>query len=312
ISYLHTINFWAMVAITFFYGIFYAPIIPFLEAFTMDILNENKNIYGRIRAWGSISFILVVLLVGKMMDVYSIRLILVGIFVGSCVQAILSTGIPKISIPRKEPFVAKKKALFNTRVVVFLFCGFLMLFSHGTYYGFYSIHLENLGYGNTFIGIAWAMASIAEILVMINSDRIFKQFSLENVLAFSFLVAAIRWFALFYVTSPVAILLLQIFHSVTYGTFHMASILYMDLLTPEKAKTLGQALNNALTYGLGMMVGFLINGYLYESMGSSALFMMSCLIALAGGGLLKGFQIFNCRLGEGLHAKIENRIDGNS
>ena len=57
-----------------------------------------------------------------------------------------------------------------------------MLVSHGAYYGFFSIHLENLGYGSTFIGIAWALASTAEILVMIKSDKIFDRFSLENVL----------------------------------------------------------------------------------------------------------------------------------
>jgi PPP family 3-phenylpropionic acid transporter len=305
VGYFYTANFWAMVVITFCYGIFYAPIISFLEAFTMDILNENKNTYGRIRVWGSISFILIVLLVGKIIDTYSIRMILAGVLVGSFVQALLSVGIPKISIPKKKPFIFKAKVLLKSRVLVFLFCGFLMLLSHGTYYGFYSIHLENLGYGNIFIGVAWALASLAEILVMIKSDRIFKRFSLENVLVFSFLVAAIRWFALFYVRSPAGILLLQILHAGTYGTFHMASILYIDFLTPEEAKTLGQALNNALTYGLGMMVGFLINGYFYKNMGSFALFAMSGLIALAGGVLFKGFQIFDCRFREGLKAQIQ-------
>ena len=73
----------------------------------------------------------------------------------------------------------------------------------------------------------------------------------------------------------------------------MASILYIDRLTPAKAKTLGQAVNNSITYGLGLMVGFFLNGYLYEKMGSFALFGISSLIALAGGLLFRGFQMFD-------------------
>jgi PPP family 3-phenylpropionic acid transporter len=71
----------------------------------------------------------------------------------------------------------------------------------------------------------------------------------------------------------------------------MASILYIDQLTPNSAKTLGQAVNNAVQYGLGLMVGFFLNGYLYEVIGSSALFIVSGCIALAGGSVFKGYQM---------------------
>jgi PPP family 3-phenylpropionic acid transporter len=103
------------------------------------------------------------------------------------------------------------------------------------------------------------------------------------------MVAALRWFILFFVQSAAAILLSQVLHAVTYGTFHIASILYIDRLAPDKAKTLGQAVNNATSYGLGLMVGFFLNGYLYEITGSFALFMISSLIALSGGLIFWGF-----------------------
>jgi PPP family 3-phenylpropionic acid transporter len=166
-----------------------------------------------------------------------------------------------------------------------------MLVSHGAYYGFFSIHLANLGFDGTFIGICWALASTAEILVMVRSEKLFNRFSIENVLTFSFAVAAIRWLTLFFATSPAIILASQILHAVTYGAFHMASILYIDRLAPQHAKTTGQAVNNAVTYGLGLMLGFFLNGYLYEIMGSFALFGLSCLIAAGGGLLFKGLQM---------------------
>lgn len=297
VFYFFTTDFWAMLVISGFYGIFYTPIISFLEAFTMDVLGKEKKSYGRIRAWGSIAFIVVVITLGKIIDLYSIEIILILIFTGSMFQAGISLKIPSITITKEKSFTPKVRVLLKRRAIVFLFCAFLMLVSHGTYYGFYSIHLENLGYGNTFIGICWALASIAEILVMIKSDIIFKHFSIDNVLVFSFMVATLRWFALFFATNPVAILFLQILHAVTYGTFHVASILYIDSLTTDETKTLGQAVNNATTYGLGLMVGFFFNGYLFETMGLFKLFMISSLIALSGGVVLKCSQIMDRRAG---------------
>ncbi|MGD9180179.1 MAG: MFS transporter [Desulfobacterales bacterium] len=293
--YLFTVDFWPMLFITIFYGIFFAPIISFLEAFTMDLLGREKKSYGRIRAWGSISFIGIVLVLGKIIDLYSVEIIVVLILAGSLMLSTISTRIPDIQIAKKKRLTSETKNLAESRVIVFLFCGFLMLVSHGAYYGFFSIHLQNLGYASTFIGLTWALASTAEILVMIRSDQIFKRFSLEAVLIFSFMVAALRWLILFWVQSAPAILLSQVLHAVTYGAFHMASILYIDRLTPDKAKTLGQATNNAVTYGLGLMVGFFLNGYLFEIIGSFALFIISSLIALSGGVFFWAFYMLDRR-----------------
>ena len=293
--YLYTTDFWTMLIITVFYGIFYSPIISFLEAFTMDVLGTRKKSYGRVRGWGSIAFIITVIVLGKIIDLYSIEIILILIFFGSLAQALISIKIPDIQIKKQTSFSSNAKALLKRHVIVFLFCAFLMLVSHGTYYGFYSIHLENLGFGKTFIGISWALASIAEIIVMIKSDSLFKHFSIDNVLFFSFMVAVFRWLAMSFVTSAAGILFLQLFHAVTYAMFHVSSILYIDSLTPDEAKTLGQSVNNAVTYGLGLMVGFFINGYLFETLGTFKLFMISSLIALSGGLILKGSQMMDCR-----------------
>ncbi|MCD6186288.1 MAG: MFS transporter [Deltaproteobacteria bacterium] len=286
--YLYTDHFQAMLLITICYGFFFTPVISFLEAFTMDILAGEKKSYGRIRVWGTISFILVTTFLGVLIDYFPIKIIIILILAGSLVQALISTKIPGTVI-RRDLNRREVKKFLNKRLLIFLFCGFLMLMSHGAYYCFFSIHLKRLGYGNTFIGIAWALASVSEILVMVNSDRIFRKISLEKVLLFSFIAAALRWFILYSTESPYLILFSQIFHAITYGTFHMASILYIDMLTDDFNKTFGQAVNNAVSYGLGMMVGFLLSGYLYGKIGSPSLFLMSRVIALIGGIGLWGF-----------------------
>jgi PPP family 3-phenylpropionic acid transporter len=166
---------------------------------------------------------------------------------------------------------------------------FLMLVSHGAYYGFFSIHLEELGLGRGLIGAAWALAATAEIFVMLNSDRILTTFSYPGLLRFSFVMAAVRWLLLWKVTSPPAVLATQVLHAFTYGSFHIASILYTDQLAPPGVKTLGQAINNAITYGLGLMVGFFLSGWGYELLGGSRqLFLASGVVAFVGGALIWG------------------------
>lgn len=287
--FLTTTDFWLMLLFTVIYVCFYAPIIAFLEAFTMDQLALRKEAYGRVRAWGSVSFILVVILLGWAIDQFPIRLILVLIFAGSLMQALGALRMPRFASTGRPLAPQSGKSLLNGQVGIFLLCGFLMLVSHGTYYGFFSIHLENLGYTRTFIGLMWAVASIAEIVVMIKSEAIYKRFTLEKVLVFSFAVAVVRWLMLSIFHSPVLIFLTQILHAVTYGTFHMASILYIDRLTNVETKTIGQVANNAVQYGLGLMTGFFLNGFLFERTGSATLFLMSAGIAASGGVLFWGY-----------------------
>lgn len=276
-------NFLMILIITGSYSIFNAPIISFLEAMTIEVLGKKKSSYGTIRAWGSIAFIVMVLFMGYLIDVLSTRIILMAVFIGSILQTGLSLRMPHVRRVRTGTFRLSLGRFFRKRVVVFLLCAFLMLMSHGTYYGFYSIHLENLGYESLFIGMAWALASIAEILVMIRSRWIFSRLSYEKVLIISFVVASIRWFLSGVTISPYWILLLQITHCVTYGLFHMASILYMDLLSPDETKTFGQAVNNATTYGLGLMAGFFVSGFLYEHASPESMFFVSGLLSLIAG-----------------------------
>ncbi len=291
VLYLFTADFLLILFITIGYTIFYAPLIAFLEALTVDVLGQARKSYGRVRVWGSIAFIVSVLVMGRVLDFYSINIILVLIFAGLILQALISIKVPDIKSAPKDILSSQRHFLSNPKIIIFLVSAFFMLVSHGSYYAFFSIHLERLGYEKTVIGLSWACASIAEIIVMLKSDSILERFSLEKVLLFSFITAALRWLILFLTPSFYIIFASQFLHAITYGAFHIASILYIDSLTPDTSKTLGQALNNALTYGLGLMVGFFVSGVLYERVGAFNMFLVSSLIALAAFAIFAGFNV---------------------
>ena len=274
-----------MLTVVILFSVFRTPVIAFLEAFAMDILGGWKTSYGRIRAWGTASFIATVLVLGWLTSRYSVNIIVPLVLAGILMQSFAALAMP--DVPRREKeSTAPIRNPARKNMVVFLVCGFLMLVSHGTYYGFFSIHLEKLGYGTRFIGFSWALAAMAEITVMIGSRRLFARFPLEKVLVFSFVAAAVRWIIMFFAVSPAAVLSAQILHAFTYGSFQMASILYIDRESPAGAKTIGQALNNSVTFGVGMMIGVFVNGYFFDRFGSRPLFAGSAVVAAVGGALL--------------------------
>lgn len=284
-GYLFTREFTVFLWVTVFFSIFYAPVISFLEAFTMDILGKEKKRYGRVRVWGTIAFIAISTGFGRVIEIWDIRIILYAILVIAVVRGIFALGLPSIRTERTQPYFTAAKKLVNRKVVVFLAAAFLMLLSHSTYYGFLSIHLEKLGVSPRWIGLTWALASIFEMGVMMSSGRIFKRFTTDQVLIFSFGAAGIRWAILGVSESFPVIFASQVLHAATYACFHIASILHIDSLTGKETKTLGQSLNNAMTYGLGLMAGFWLSGIFIETYDTYTVFSACAGVALLAGGL---------------------------
>ena len=279
--------------VTIIVAIFYAPLISFMEAFTMDLIGDNKHAYGTIRLWGSIQFIIMVLLVGELLNYFSYRVIIEIIVGGYLIQALVSVFIPKSTKMKNQ---TSKPALYvfkKPKVIVYLTSTFLMLASHGTYYAFSSIHLEQMGAGSNSISIYWALGTISEIFVMMNSRRIFNRFHVETVLIFSCAMAAIRWFVMFYTSSVSITIMSQLFHAATYGAYHVGGILYIDRCMPASTKTIGQSVNSAVSYGLGLMAGAFISGYLFEIVGTHKAFIFSSITAVSAGCLLWLYCLFN-------------------
>ncbi|WP_459917812.1 MFS transporter, partial [Desulfocicer niacini] len=268
------------------HSIFFSPIIAFIEAFAMDILGAEKKKYGASRAWGSIAFILMAVGLGRLLSETDTDLIIPLILVGGFLQFVLSFAMPPgIRKMRKTVSHGDLGRFFSLNTILFLVAAFLMLVSHGAYYGFFSIYLEGMGHATGFTGLAWGLASLAEIGVMACSDRIFRHFQIRSVLVFSFAAASIRWSLLFFASSAMVILFSQLLHAFSYGAFHVASILAIERLSPEGGKTVGQALNNAVTYGAGMMLGFFFSGLFYDAWGGY-LFLASAGVAMSGGGMM--------------------------
>jgi len=285
--YLLTTGFLPIAAVTLAFATFYSPIIAFLEAFSMDILGRAKKSYGRIRLWGSISFVAVVLVLGKVISGSDVKIIIPLSLGLMLFMAVLSFFFPKTEI--HGPELSLKSAAFFLRsdVALFLLSAVMMLASHGAYYGFLSIKLSSEGASATYIGVVWAVGSASEILVMLYSKELFKRIKIETVLVWSFAFSALRWLIVCYLgDQPAFMILSQLLHAVTYGCFHMACILFTDRVSDEGSKTLAQSVNNSVSYGLGLMAGIFTCGFFYDRY-KNLIFLGCSVVAVAGGFIMK-------------------------
>ena len=70
-------TFWAILFISIFAAITFPVILPIAESKVMtSVLNQHLD-YGRIRLWGSITFILGTIVTGQLLDYFNINIILI-------------------------------------------------------------------------------------------------------------------------------------------------------------------------------------------------------------------------------------------
>jgi PPP family 3-phenylpropionic acid transporter len=173
------------------------------------------------------------------------------------------------------------KQLLRPGVLAFYLCVGLMQLSHGPYYTFLTLHLEQLGYSRAVIGLLWAVGVIAEVLMFMAMSRILARFSLRQVLVTSFMLAALRWLLLGSFAEHLWVLVLaQVMHAATFGSFHAAAIHFVQRSFGSRQQGQGQALYAALS-GVGGAMGALYSGYLWQPLGAGGTFALASLAAFA-------------------------------
>ncbi|RMP25841.1 Transporter [Pseudomonas coronafaciens pv. coronafaciens] len=266
------------------YAFFWHAILPQFEVITLAHLQGQAARYSQIRLWGSIGFILAVVLLGRVFERFSLDLfpyILLAIMAGIAVSSWW--------VPNAQPPISTREAdgrgfirqLARPGVLAFYISVALMLFSHGPYYTFLTLHLEALGYSRGLIGMLWAVGVVAEVLMFMAMSRILQRFSVRQVLFASFLLAALRWLLLgLFAKHLPALLVAQVMHAATFGSFHAAAIHFVQRSFGPRQQGQGQALYAALS-GVGGALGALYSGYSWNALGPAWTFSIASLAAIA-------------------------------
>ena len=263
---------------------FWSAALPLIEGLTFSHLGTDTHRYGSIRVWGSCGFIVAVLGLGQALDSVPIEAVL-------WVTATILAGILACSftLPESAPPALERTpssmldTLRRREVRAVLAACFLMSAAHGALYVFYSIYLVDNAYDKALVGWMWTLGVAAEILVFMLMPRITRRFSLRAILIFSFACAVLRFVLIGWGADSLAILLFaQLLHGATFGAYHAAAIAVVNLWFPGRLQSKGQALYGSLSFGAGGMLGGLLSGYTWDSLGPEWTFTLGSGFALAG------------------------------
>ena len=259
------------------FSIFWNATLPQFEANTLQHLGNNSHHYSKIRLWGSIGFIFTVTALGIVFEKISIDLMPIALIITMTGIWIMSLSVPESSdynLTHKQ--LPLRDILKQPAILAFFTVCFLVILSHGPYYTFYSIYLEQNGYSRTLIGQLWALGVLAEVIVFIFMHRFIPRYGLRLILILSLLLSTLRWLLIGLFPNMITVLLFaQLLHAASFGTFHAAAIAWVHQHFVGKNQARGQALYSSIGFGAGGVLGSLTSGYLWDNPGPTFTFILA-------------------------------------
>jgi PPP family 3-phenylpropionic acid transporter len=279
-------------AVILLYTVFWMSVIPVTDAIALAGARTGKADYGRMRLWGSLSYVAMNLAGGAAVDIWG-RTAPLWLFVGAAFsvlvaaywlpgdRAIAGRGAEAASPAQKLRLADVARIIRVPDLWLFLAATSTTQSAHAVYYIFATLHWTSAGIPPTVIGMLWAIGVIAEIVLFAFGTRVLKWFTPVQLLALAGAAAVIRW-TITACDPPLAFLfVVQMLHGVTFGAAHLGAMKFMDRAIPQRFAASAQGLYASITAGIAMGLASFAAGYLYRAYAGRA-FLVMAVLGLAG------------------------------
>jgi len=276
-------GFWAILMVSVLFFMAWPPIMPLGESLTMITVHRENLDYGRIRLWGSLSFIAAAVISGRVLVdepadiIFWMVLSATAFAVIAC--ALLPDSRPERITSTQAPILL---ILRNRQFLLFLLAAALIQGSHAVYYAFGTLHWQAVGYSDDLIGALWAEGVVAEIVLFALGSRLIRRLGPERLIALGGLAAAIRWTVTGATDALPALICVQALHAFSFGATHLGAIHFVARVVSPAMSATAQSLYSAAVMGLGLGIMLLLSGELYERFGGGA-FQAMAFLGLLGG-----------------------------
>jgi PPP family 3-phenylpropionic acid transporter len=249
-----------------------------LDAITTVQIGKYGD-YGKIRVWGSISFIVFTLFLQwtPFLKPNSAENISFWIVVTTFAAIIPVLILPRASLTSIQHRAEKKDD--NEKGIpllsVYFIGGFAILFlcrfAMSSVYTYFPLYLTETLQWNA-VGLMFALSSASEVPIMFISLRLIRRFGSLPLLALSAGAIALRLLLWALFPYKPVIMMSQLLHSLCYGVYHLSAVQFISSVFPVEKRGMGMPVYLALGSGLPSLIGNMIGGVIVQEIGYRPLF----------------------------------------
>ena len=280
-------GFWLLLLTTGTAVVFWHFSLPVAEALALTGVRRFGLDYGRMRFFGSVTFILTNLAGGAVLGAFAAGniywLLLAGLLVCFATAFILPVTPPAIRAlddgkrKARRPF---REIVARPAILTLFLASGLVQAGHAMVYGFGSLYWQGLGFSGVEIGAFWATGVICEICLFIWSGAVVRRFGDLGLLGIGIGGALLRWCLFPFVGDAWSVVLVQSLHGLSFGASYLGLQHFIARVVPDDMTASAQGIY-AMISGIIMAGMTAACGPLYATFGAEAFALMAVPAALA-------------------------------
>lgn len=262
---------------------FLMPLDPLTESLNFTVSEIARISYGSIRTYGALGYAVLSLIAGFAMDYFGVNSISI-LFV---LLGLISFGViwfmPNVQASSKPVTMAGlKQVLRNKEMLLFLVLVFISSVPARMNDTFLGIHIRALGGDTSLVGITFFLSATSEIIIFALSFWWLRKGKELEMITIATSFYFVRFIASAFVTSPVALTLVQILQMVTFPIFYTAAIQYLYQIMPKEWRATGQTVLALLFFGLSGIIASYAGGYIYKELGGHTFYFIISIMSFIG------------------------------
>jgi PPP family 3-phenylpropionic acid transporter len=260
-------------------SVFFSPVMSLSNSATMFMLGDRKDLYGRIRMGGTIGYGIVATVAGSLVENHGLKIAFwsgAGLFfITFLVGQKLVHGGEESGKPADRGRVSDM--LKSPHFLLFLLICFTGGISFSTINTYLFPYMKELGAGESRMGLALTIGTIAEVPVLFFAGRFIQRFKAYALAIFSIAMTGLRFLLLAVAPDPAFVLLVQLLNGFNYPLLYVAGVTYAEEHAPHGFHATAQGLFNVAMGGIGSAVGGFAGGLLFESRGAKGMYLFLCI-----------------------------------
>ncbi|MEO0605839.1 MAG: MFS transporter [Myxococcota bacterium] len=235
------------------YGVARSPLFSIMDASTVHWVGER---YGRIRAVGSVAFLVLVWLGGYLRPSWPLAPLWLAVgAIGIATAVTFALPALPARAPRRPGWSDVIELARHRPLVMLVIISVLQGVALSSYDQLFAMHIDQLGLPPWVTGTSFALGVLVEIGILYGGSWLLHRLGRRGVLLLGVAAGVPRFLLTAVTTDAWGLVAIQSFHGLQYGAFWVAATSAFAAEAPPELRNSTQALLPSAAYGAGPVIG---------------------------------------------------------